>query len=92
MEGKFKNGLFEIGDIKLENFKAEILYSRNWGCESCKCYRIILVVEKIKNSLIQTEVIKMKNQLLEEQLRVAAGVYKFLGTTGFGEMKKVNSA
>jgi hypothetical protein len=36
MEGNLKNGIFEIEDIVLGNFKAVIVDSRKWDCERFK--------------------------------------------------------
>jgi hypothetical protein len=36
MEGKLKNFLFEIEDIKLGKGKAEIVDRGKWDCERCK--------------------------------------------------------
>jgi hypothetical protein len=77
-EEKFKNGLTEIEEIKLGKSKAEMRDGRKWDCERCKWERICLMEEKLKNGLIKTEDLKLNNKRLDEQLRVAAAVNKFV--------------
>jgi hypothetical protein len=54
------------------NVKAKFVDSGKWNCERCKWERICLLEEKLQNVLNQTEDVKPRNKMLEEQLRVAA--------------------
>jgi hypothetical protein len=46
--------------------------SGKWNCERCKWERLCLLEEKLQTDLNQIEDLKLRNERLEEQLRVAA--------------------
>jgi hypothetical protein len=55
-----------------ENVKAQFVDSGKLDCERCKRERLCLLEEKLKNTLNQIEDLKLRNKMLEEQLRMAA--------------------
>jgi hypothetical protein len=59
-------------DNSCGNVKAQLVDSGKWNCERCKWERLCLLEEKLQNALNQTEDVKPRNKMLEEQLRVAA--------------------
>ena len=53
------------------NVKAQLVDSGKLSCEICKWERLCLPEERLQNALNQTEDLKLRNNKLEEQLRVA---------------------
>jgi len=54
------------------NVKAQLADSGKWNCERCIWERICLLEEKLQNALNQIEDLKLRNKILEEQLRIEA--------------------
>ena len=54
------------------NVKAQLADSGKWNCEMCEWERFCLLEYKLQNTLNQIEDLKLRNKMLEEQLRIAA--------------------
>ena len=55
------------------NVKAQLVDGWKWNCERCKWKMLCLLEEKkFQNALNQNEYLKLRNKMLEEQLRMAA--------------------
>jgi hypothetical protein len=54
------------------NVKAQLTESGKCNCERCKWESLCLLEEKLQNALNQIEDLKLRNKMLEEQLRMAA--------------------
>ena len=56
------------------NVEAQVTESGKWACDKCRSERLILLAEKLQDTLHQIDTLTRKNKALEEQLRlVTAG-------------------
>ena len=50
------------------NVKFQVAESGKWNCDRCRCDRLWVLEEKMRDAQIQTEELKRKNKALEEQI------------------------
>jgi hypothetical protein len=52
------------------NVKFQVAESGKWNCDRCRCKRLRVLEEKLRDTQIQIEELKWRNKALEEQLQL----------------------